>query len=58
MAPHLQVLDDVKDSPNLLPGKGPGLTATLTTMDMKVKKGVMDLKRKLMDLGKVGKEEL
>ena len=51
-------LDDIKDSPNLLPGKAPGLTSTLTTMDMKVKKGVMDLKKKIMDVGKKGKDEL
>jgi len=27
-------------------------------MDMKVKKGIMDLKRKLMDVGKAKKDEL
>jgi len=53
-----KTLDDVKDSPNLLPGKASGLTSTLTTMDMKVKKGTMDLKKKIMDLGKKGKDEL
>jgi len=52
-----KTLDDVKDAPNLLPGKAPTLTSTLTTMDMKVKKGVMDLKRKMMDVGKA-KDEL
>ena len=42
-------LDDVKDNPQLLSGKTAGMTSTLTTMDMKVKKGVMDLKKKIMD---------
>ena len=50
-------MDDIKDSPQLLPGKSPGLTATVSTMDLKVKKGIMDLKRKLMDVGKA-KDEL
>ena len=54
-----KVLDDNKDAPQLLVGKAPGLTSTVSTMDLKVKKGIMDLKRKLMDLGKsVKKEEL
>ena len=53
-----KVLDDVKDAPQLLPGKSPGLTQTVSTMDLKVKKGIMDLKRKLMDVGKVSKDEL
>jgi len=53
-----KVLDDVKDAPQLLPGKSPGLTQTVSTMDLKVKKGIMDLKRKLMDVGKVKKDEL
>ena len=52
-----KTLDDIKDSPQLLPGKSPGLTATVSTMDLKVKKGIMDLKRKLMDVGKA-KDEL
>ena len=29
----------------------PSLTSTLTSMDLKVKKGIMDLKRKMMDVG-------
>ena len=52
-----KVLDDTKDAPHLLPGKTPGLTSTVTSMDLKVKKGLMDLKRKLMDVGKK-KDEL
>jgi len=52
-----KTLDDVKDTPQLLPGKTPGLTSTVTSMDLKVKKGIMDLKRKLMDVGKK-KDEL
>ena len=34
------------------------MTEKLGTMDLKVKKGVMDLKRKLMDVSKVKKDEL
>ena len=52
-----KVLDDVKDTPRLLPGKVPSMTEKLGTMDLKVKKGVMDLKRKLMDVNKK-KDEL
>ena len=52
-----KVLDDTKDTPQLLVGKAPGLTSTVSTMDLKVKKGIMDLKRKLMDLSKK-KDEL
>ena len=53
-----KALDDMKDAPQLLPGKAPGLTSTVSTMDLKVKKGIMDLKRKLMDVAKVKKDEL
>ena len=53
-----KVLDDTKDAPHLLPGKVPGMQEKLGTMDLKVKKGVMDLKRKLMDAGKAKKDEL
>ena len=52
-----KILDDVKDTPRLLPGKVPSVTEKLSTMDLKVKKGIMDLKRKLMDVGKA-KDEL
>ena len=31
-----KTLDDVKDTPQLLPGKTPGLTSTVTSMDLKV----------------------
>jgi len=44
-------LDDVKDTPTLLPGKIPGLTSTLQSMELKVKKGIMDLKGKLREIG-------
>ena len=50
-------LDDTKDTPRLLPGKVPAIQEKLGTMDLKVKKGVMDLKRKLMDVSKT-KDEL
>ena len=52
-----KVLDETKDAPHLLPGRTAGLTSSLSTMDLKVKKGIMDLKRKLMDIGKK-KDEL
>ena len=52
-----RTLDDNKDTPHLLGGKAAGLTSTVSTMDLKVKKGVMDLKRKLMELGQK-KDEL
>jgi hypothetical protein len=52
-----KVLDETKDNPMLLPGRTAGLTSTLTSMDLKVKKGVMDLKRKLMTIGQK-KDEL
>lgn len=52
-----KVLDETKDAPHLLPGRTAGLTSSLSTMDLKVKKGLMDLKRKLMDIGKK-KDEL
>ena len=52
-----KVLDETKDAPHLLPGKTPGLTSTVSSMDLKVKKGIMDLKRKLMDIGQ-RKDEL
>ena len=45
------------DTPRLLPGKVPTMTEKLGTMDLKVKKGIMDLKRKLMDVSKK-KDEL
>ena len=52
-----KTLDDVKDSPQLLPGKAPGLTSLLSSMELKVKKGMMDLKRKVMEVGQK-KDEL
>jgi hypothetical protein len=52
-----KALDDVKDTPQLLPGRAPGLTSTVTSMDMKVKKGLMDLKRKLMDIQRGKKKD-
>ena len=53
-----KVLDDVKDAPHLLPGKTAGLTSTVSTTELKVKKGLADVKRKLMDVGRVKKDEL
>merc|ERR1712216_452047 len=52
-----KVLDQIQDNPNLLAGKSAGLTSTLQTMEMKLKKDVLGLKRKLMDAGKK-KDEL
>ena len=56
--PHTQVLDETKDNPSMLPGRTAGLTSTVTSMDLKIKKGVMDLKRKLMEVGQKKKDEL
>ena len=53
-----KVLDDVKDAPHLLPGKTAGLTSTVSTTELKVKKGLADVKRKLMEVGRVKKDEL
>ena len=43
--------------PNLLAGRAPGLTSTLSATEMKLKKDVLGLKRKLMDIGQK-KDEL
>ena len=40
------------------PGKVPSILEKLSTMDLKVKKGVIDLKRKLGDIGRGKKDEL
>ncbi len=50
-------LDDTKDAPHLLAGKAPTIISALTSTENKVKKGMLDLKRKLMDIGK-RKDEL
>jgi hypothetical protein len=52
-----KVLDELKDTPQLLAGKAPGLTSTLSSMEMKLKKDVLGLKRQFMDIGKK-KDEL
>ena len=52
-----KVLDELKDAPQLLAGRAPGLTSTVSTMEMKLKKDVMGLKRQLMEIGKK-KDEL
>ncbi|KAL1526390.1 hypothetical protein AB1Y20_015103 [Prymnesium parvum] len=52
-----KALDDLKDTPQLLPGKSPGLVSTLSNTELKLKKDVLGLKRKLMDIGK-SKDEL
>lgn len=44
-------LDDVKDTPAVLPGRIPGLTSTLASMELKVKKGITDLKAKMREVG-------
>ena len=53
----LKALDDLKDTPQLLPGKSPGLVSTLSNAELKLKKDMLGLKRKLMDIGKA-KDEL
>lgn len=52
-----KVLDELKDTPNLLAGRAPGLTSTLSATEMKLKKDVLGLKRKLMDIAQK-KDEL
>jgi len=52
-----KVLDELKDAPQLLQGRASGLTSTVSTMELKLKKDVMTLKRQLMDAGK-NKQEL
>ena len=52
-----KVLDELKDTPNLLAGRAPGLTSTLSSTEMKLKKDVLGLKRKLMDIAQK-KDEL
>lgn len=52
-----KALDDLKDAPQLLPGKSPGLVSLLSNTELKLKRDVLSLKRKLMDIGKA-KEEL
>jgi len=52
-----KALDDLKDTPQLLAGRTPGITSTLTNTELKLKKDMLSLKRKLMDIGK-DKDEL
>lgn len=52
-----KALDDLKDTPQLLAGRTPGITSTLTNTELKLKKDMLTLKRKLMDIGKE-KDEL
>ena len=51
-----KVLDELKDTPNQLAGRAPSLTSTLSSTEMKLKKDVLGLKRKLMDIAQ--KDEL
>ena len=53
-----KALDDVADSPQLLPGKAPSLIQLVSNMDLKMKKDILQLKRELMELGKSPKEEM
>ena len=52
-----KVLDELKDTPNQLAGRAPSLTSTLSSTEMKLKKDVLGLKRKLMDIAQK-KDEL
>ena len=52
-----KALDDLKDTPQLLAGRVPGITSTLSNTELKLKKDMLTLKRKLMDIGKA-KDEL
>ena len=44
-----KVLDELRDAPQLLAGKAPGMTSTVQNLEMKLKKDVLTLKRALMD---------
>ena len=52
-----KVLDELQDTPQLLAGKAPGLTSTLSSTEMKLKKDILGLKRQLMSIGQK-KDEL
>ena len=52
-----KALDDLTDTPQLIPSKAPALTQLLGSLELKVKKDMLQVKRELMDLGK-RKDEL
>lgn len=47
-----KALDDLVDTPHLLPSRVPALLSTLSSTDNKLKKDLLMLKRELMDIGK------
>jgi hypothetical protein len=54
-----KALDDLVDTPHLLPSRVPDLLSTVSTTDNKLKKDLLMLKRKLMNIGKENdKQEL
>jgi ABC-type nitrate/sulfonate/bicarbonate transport system substrate-binding protein len=57
MANLKKALDDLTDTPQLIPSKAPALTQLLGSLELKVKKDMLQVKRELMDLGK-RKDEL